>query len=516
MNGMLSALRARALGALGALSMYRLVLLALGLLAVIAFAVSFGGRLAATPLAILASAAVLVVSTVAVDIVGHRVVRRPARIESSLITALILLFVLWPSTEPAALGVLALAGAAASASKYLLAVRGRHLLNPAAVGAAVVTTTGLGASMWWVGSPLLAAAVVILGLAVVLRAGQAAVALSFVVVATVTSVVFAVVQSIQYDLPFTLDALAVQALFSSPVLFLGLFMLTEPLTLPTRRGWRLVVAVVVGLGVGWPVLGPTLSITPEVALLVGNLLAFAVSFDRRRTLRLTLVGRRAITPTITELTLRPHTPVSFDAGQYLELGVSHRRPDRRGTRREFSLVTAPGEAEWQVAYRTPQTGRISSYKRALAAREIGDRLTATGVYGSFTLPDDTGAPVLLVAAGIGVTPFVSQLTTDRVNGTRRDVVVVLSASAAAELAYVDDLASARSRGVVFTPDEPADLPVGWTWAGPVPLTPDTLAAHVPDIAARRAYVSGAPSVIRSLAPALAAARSVRTDAFAGY
>ena len=42
-------------------------------------------------------------------------------------------------------------------------------------------------------------------------------------------------------------------LWSSPFLFLGAFMLSEPLTLPPRRWQQLTVAAVVGVLAGWPI-----------------------------------------------------------------------------------------------------------------------------------------------------------------------------------------------------------------------------------------------------------------------
>ena len=59
--------------------------------------------------------------------------------------AAILLFVLRPTLDPIALAGIALAGAAASLSKYLLAWRGRHIFNPASVGATVLTLASIGA-----------------------------------------------------------------------------------------------------------------------------------------------------------------------------------------------------------------------------------------------------------------------------------------------------------------------------------------------------------------------------------
>ena len=81
----------------------------------------------------------------------------------------------------------------------------------------------------------------------------------------------------------------------------------------------------------------------------------------------------------------------------------------------------------------------------------------TGTWGDFLLPR-AETPVLMVAAGIGVTPFVSQLRQLQLTGQQRDVVLVYVASSSSELAFRDELAATGARVVVFTRDEPTDLP----------------------------------------------------------
>ncbi|MFX7824793.1 FAD-dependent oxidoreductase, partial [Acinetobacter baumannii] len=83
----------------------------------------------------------------------------------------------------------------------------------------------------------------------------------------------------------------------------------------------------------------------------------------------------------------------------------------------------------------------SSYKRALAEVPVGATLAVTGVWGDFVLPSRPTAPVLLIAAGIGVTPFVSQLRHLAATGQDRDVVLVYVVSEASELAFRDDIAA---------------------------------------------------------------------------
>lgn len=507
---------------LGRLSMYRLVMLALGLLTVIALVLSFFGLVGPGPGELLATAAVLTIVTLATDAAAQRVLRLPRRTESSTITAAILLFVLTPTLEPIGLVGVAVAAVAASLSKYLLVWRGRHIFNPVAVGATVVTVlsavlpldSGIFGSSWWVGTPVLFGPVLLLGLAVLWRTDRLRVVGLFLVVAIAVNLVRVFVQSQQSG--FALDAATVvgQVITASPFLFLGMFMLSEPLTLPPRRAQQYVVAVVVGVLAGWPVLIGNMTLGQERALLVGNLVAFL--FCLRSAVRLELTSRADVTPTVRELTFRTERPLSFRAGQYLELDVPHRRPDARGTRREFSIVSAPEDLPVvRVAYRD-RVGRRSSYKRALAETEPGRVLAATGVWGDFLLPADRTRPLLMVAAGIGVTPFVSQLRHLAAAGEKRDVVLVLVASDAARLPFRDELAASGVPVVVFAPDEPLDLPAGWIWAGARRIDAASLERAVPDLHARHAFVSGPPGLIADLAPALRRARSLTTDAFSGY
>jgi len=512
----LTALRQRVLAVLGGISMYRLVFFALVALAVVALGFSFTGLVVPSAAEILASFAVLAIVISAVDAAAQRILRLPWRVESSLVTALILLFVMQPSLTAGGLLGNALAGALASLSKYLIAWRGRHVLNPAAFGAAVVTVLGLGSrSSWWVGTPVLAVAVAVLGLLVLWRIEKVRIVMVFLLVVVGVSVVRQAVlaQSAGTEVAIA-DAVAF-AVVHTPYLFLGAFMLSEPLTQPPRRWQQFSVAALVGVLAGWPIpIGDLFTLGQERALLVGNLLAFA--FALRGSVRLVLEKRRMVTPTAQELTFRTKGRLSFLPGQYLELDVPHHRPDARGTRREFSIVSAPADLPTlRIAYKNGDQKHPSSYKRALAAAEPGAVLAVTGTWGDFLLPRG-GAPTLMVAAGIGVTPFVSQLRQMQSLGVQRDVVLVYVAAEAAELAFRDELQATGVRAVVFTRDEPADLAENWTWAQGVRLDAAGLERVVPDIAARHAFISGPPRLIADLAPALQKARSLTTDAFAGY
>lgn len=523
MIGSFTALWNRVFAVLGRVSMYRLVLLSLGALAAIALVLSFFGLVAPTALELIVALVVLAAVCVAVDAGAQRILGLPWRLESSLITAHILLFVLRPTLDPAGVAGIALAGAVASLSKYVIAWQGRHILNPAAVGATVLTLVSLavpalGTPSWWVGTPAMAAPVIVLGVAILWRTEK----LRVVGVFLVTAVAIAVLRtSAQYQAagaPADIGTIFWPILWSSPFLFLGAFMLSEPLTLPPRRWQQFTVAGVVGVLAGWPIDLGAISLGQERALLVGNLVAFA--FAVRSAVRLTLESRVDLTPTVRELTFRARRRLAFVPGQYLEIEVPHRHPDARGTRREFSIASAPEDLPIvKVAFREatgPGVPPQSSFKRALALVEPGSALPVTGVWGDFVLPKRTMAPVLMVAAGIGVTPFVSQLRHMHAAGEDRDIVLVYVASESSELVYRAELEATGVPVLVFTRDRPADLPRHWMWAQGVRLDADGLMRVVPDLSARHAYISGPPGLIADLAPALERARSITTDAFSGY
>lgn len=493
----------------GRVTMYRLVLILLGVIAVVALALSAAGQLAYTVPQLVATLIVALGVSTASSWLFARLFRARAHLESSVITGLLLFFVLVPSSETGSLLILALAAALASLSKFVLAFRGRHIFNPAAIGAVLVTATGLGFSGWWVATLVLLPVVAIAAFIVLYRTRRLGLGLVFIVLAA--SIIVARMVSTGSDL----GSAIVTAFTSYPIVFLAGFMLSEPLTLPPRRWQQLGLAALVAVLFAVPFsVGPVYS-SPQLALVIGNLVAFF--FGQRRAIRLGLLEKRQLTPTTWEFAFQPASRVRFRPGQYMELTLPHSRSDRRGSRRVFSISSAP-TAEGPVTFAIKFGEKGSSFKRALLELPIGESVRATSVGGDFALPKDAAAPVLLVAGGIGITPFSSQLEHARQTGPARDVVVVYSVSDNAELAYADVLESSGARVVLVSPDRPASLPESWTWAGSGRITRDLLAAQVPDATTRRAFVSGPPSLVNDVRGILRSlgSRRVTTDYFSGY
>lgn len=493
---------------LGRVTMYMLVIIALALIGVAAIVGSLIGQVSYPVPDILASAAVLVVVSIASNWLIGRIFRVAPQTSSSIITGLLLLFIFAPTLEPAGLGTLALAAVVASATKYLLAIRGRHVFNPAAAAAFIVGLVPplLGSTFvtWWVGTSFLLPFATVGALAILFRTRKLWLGLTFVAVATVGwGVTFA-----GNGLAFT-DGLTF-ALLQYPAVFFAGFMLSEPLTLPPRRWQQLLEAVVVGalFALSFNFFG-LFSASPQFALLIGNLLAFF--FGQRRGIRLSYVGKRQLAPTSWEFEFAPASPVRFTPGQFMELTLPHQKPDARGWRRVFSIASAPGPTV-RFGIRLPE--KASSFKRALLDLEPGAKVSATSVGGDFVLPKGD-SPVLLVAGGIGITPYISQLEQVR----SRDVALVYAISTPDDLAYADLIAKAGCSSVtVVSAAKPPKLPKGWAWVEAQRLTGDQLLAAVPDVRTRHTYLSGTPAMVGALKTALrrAGVRRIHTDVFVGY
>lgn len=504
--------------ALGRVPTYRLVAWCLTGLALVSVLAAAVGWLDFPVLALVGDLAAAVgASWVTSRLLGHLRHVRPHD-PSAVITGLLVSFLVIPPDSPAGLLGPAAAGAVGAASTFFLRVRGRHVLNPAAFGAFALGLTGLTGSIWWVATGVMLPFVVVAAALVVVRTRSASFVLAFLAVA----VTLDVVGQVRFATPPT-EALTT-AIVSTPLLFLGGFMLTEPLTLPPARWQRVAEAVLVGVAVAVPYLAPfaigTLVPTPEAALLLGNLLSLAAA--RPTAARMRLTQRRALTATTTEFTLEADRPLRHRAGQYVELQVDHDRADRRGIRRIFTVASAPAEdGRIRVALRTREP--LSSFKAALCTLPPGSSVRVVAVNGSFTLPRDRSLPVLLVASGIGITPFVSHLLEEaRAAGAgapARDIRLVYRVANVDDVPYADELAALGVRTLLVAPGaRPHGNGPRGSWCGVTDLDAAAVEAFVPHASARRAYVSGSPAFAGHARAVLrrAGVRHVRTDAFAGY
>lgn len=112
-------------------------------------------------------------------------------------------------------------------------------------------------------------------------------------------------------------------------------------------------------------------------------------------------------PDIWTFWVRPQQRFHFIAGQYIELFLPHAEPDNRGQHRWLTISSAPHQE--LLALTTKFVRTPSTYKKTLQKVRIGDHLHISDPIGDFVLPKMHSVPVVLIAAGIGVTPMHSMV-----------------------------------------------------------------------------------------------------------
>ncbi|HSX42779.1 MAG TPA: hypothetical protein VLF59_01700 [Candidatus Saccharimonadales bacterium] len=490
-------------------TMYRLMLYVLGVLSAVGIVFAFMGRLASSPTELIVSLGLLIASAYSVDRVLARLFAIPTNMESSLISALILFLIIHPADSVVGGLALVLAGGVSSASKFLLSYNGKHIFNPAAFAAALVSLTGLAATTWWVGNSLFWPFSLLLGLAIVRKIRRVPLWAVFVAASALlqTVVLWHAHQPLFSDLK--------QSLIASPLIFLSTIMLTEPATMPSRRNQQLIFAGLIAVlyVTAWKV-GP-LTIYPEVALLLGNIFAFVVSPKFKVRLRLKEI--RKISEHVYDYVFQPDRKFNFLPGQYMEWTLAGVPYDSRGNRRTFTIASSPTESEVHLGMKYYEPA--SMYKAAFNQLVPGDTVYGSQLAGNFTLKGNERKKLVFVAGGIGITPFRSMIKYVTDMNLPVDIVLLYVVSDPAELAYGEELSAARDAGVRTVPIVTRE---GYSAPGVVSakLGPDVITSLVPDYAERLFYISGPNAMVdasKRFLRKLGVARSrVRTDHFSGY
>jgi ferredoxin-NADP reductase/Na+-translocating ferredoxin:NAD+ oxidoreductase RnfD subunit len=492
---------------LNQMSMYRLLSVALMAVWGVVLYLSLIGRLHYSPLELIASAVVLILSTYGFNVLFGWLFNVRTHDESSFITALILFFLFSPSIRLLDLATLALIAMIAMGTKYVLVIKGRHVFNPAAAGAVIVGILGVTHATWWIATPILVPVTLLFAFLILYKTRRLTLGVLFL--ATAIPLIITVGMFNGQSL-----LAAVTSLLSWPLLFFVGFMLSEPLTLPPRRWQRYLIGVIVAVLFAIPVSIGGISSSPALALLIGNLIAF--TFTQRKHLQLTFKERRRLSPSSEEYVFAAGQPLAFTAGQYMEITIPHTHKDSRGIRRIFSIVSAPGDST--VRFGIKMHEQPSSFKKALRDILPGMTIDATGIGGDFVLPKDASVPLLFVAGGIGITPFISHLLNMRDVNQAKDVILIYIVSSVEELTYVDIIEASGIRVVVVTNTSDTTQKRNWTMIDARRITVSHIATYVPDLSDRHVYVSGPPQMVSNIKALLKGmqAKHITCDYFTGY
>ena len=210
----------------------------------------------------------------------------------------------------------------------------------------------------------------------------------------------------------------------------------------------------------------------------------------------------------------------FKAGQFLEITLtSPPETDSEGDSRAFSIASAPHEEMLMVATRM----RDTAFKRVLGGMPLGAQVKVEGPFGDLVLHNNPARAAVLLAGGIGITPFRSMVVRAAKEQLPHHLFLFYSNRRPEDAPFLEELKSLERRNPNFrfvgTMTDMARS--GRSWDGETGyLDHEMLSRYLEGAASPIYYIAGPPAMVTALREMLNHAGvdddDIRMEEFAGY
>lgn len=215
-------------------------------------------------------------------------------------------------------------------------------------------------------------------------------------------------------------------------------------------------------------------------------------------------------------------PPAFDfrAGQSIDLTLLNPpETDAEGNTRAFSIASAPFESDLMIATRM----RDTAFKRVLGKASPGLEVKIEGPSGSFVLHRKAEKPAVLLAGGIGITPFLSIIRQATHDKAAHQIYLLCSNRRPEDAPFLDVLEEAAHRNpnfhLIATMTQMGSSHREWSGRTGF-ITSEMLLEHLPAIQGAIYYLAGPPAMVTAMRGILAGANidedDIRTEEFSGY
>ncbi len=187
-------------------------------------------------------------------------------------------------------------------------------------------------------------------------------------------------------------------------------------------------------------------------------------------------------------------PFTFVPGQFLNLAFSI-----GGARmnRSYSISSSPTEREYvDLTVKREPRGAVS--RHIVDLLKVGDLIEAGGPVGKFTFDGTEAESIVLISAGVGITPMVSITRYLTEISWPGEIFFIYTCRAPTDFIFEDDVAELQKRNprlhVAITSTKAEET----NWKGPRGrLTKKLLMQTVPDLASRRIHVCGPQTMMEA-------------------
>lgn len=202
--------------------------------------------------------------------------------------------------------------------------------------------------------------------------------------------------------------------------------------------------------------------------------------------------------------------IDFKSGQVFHILL------KEGVKHHLTIVNSPNEKR-TVSLATRM--RDSEFKNTLGALPIGAQVEIYKIKGEFVLPEDTSKPLVFIALGIGITPYVSMLRWIREEHLPFSITLMYSDSDRESMAFLSELEAYAKD----TPDFKLILTVTKdpNWTGEKRhIDENFIREYVTDFGNSIFYVSGPPVAVEAVTTSLTnlnvPPEQIKSENFTGY
>ncbi len=128
--------------------------------------------------------------------------------------------------------------------------------------------------------------------------------------------------------------------------------------------------------------------------------------------------------------------IDFKAGQFIYVTIPNPPYiDEGGNRRHFTISSPPEDQDIAITTRI----RPTAFKKSLVEIPIGYEVELGPIEGEFVLPEDIKRPLVFLAGGIGITPYISMLAHIRSRQLLYQMTLIYSNKNRQSTPYLDKL-----------------------------------------------------------------------------
>ncbi|MDQ2841981.1 MAG: FAD-binding oxidoreductase [Acidobacteriota bacterium] len=188
-------------------------------------------------------------------------------------------------------------------------------------------------------------------------------------------------------------------------------------------------------------------------------------------------------------------PFTFLPGQFLNVAfwIGGAKMNR-----SYSIASSPTQREYiELAIRREPRGAVSRHIDDLL--KIGDQIEVGGPVGKFTFTGTEADSIVLISAGVGITPMMSITRYLSERKWPGDIFFVYTCSKPADFIFADEAAAIQRLNQKLHVAVTISRPEGTDWKGPRGrITKEWLLQVVPDLLSRRTHLCGPPAMMDSI------------------